>query len=1735
MPGTWNQDRIAIPANIRKNRHRPLGLGRFFLLLLILAGNCFVGAAQTPVPGTGSTVVPDPASGHDYIHGLVETVDPASGSVSLRIPVPIPRGRGFSLPFNIAYDSNGVYAALSSSLAYSGGYLSSGGWSYTLPSSSLDSGQVQYPTVHGFYYCPFATNWKFGDENGGRHALGLYSSRQVTSGTYQCRLHEILNGTSWPYLSSVSSGAQEPTDLKVLNSSGTIYSFRSNPVVSLPGNSSTVVASRVEDRNGNYVSISDNGTGAFTETDTLGRPILSSSGFGSTGNTLTLYGYSVPYTLNWESQTTTFPPQASLIYSVQPNTCPSTTFGASFGGSLSMIQQISLPDGQAYTFEYDPQYGLLKKITYPSGGWVAYTWQINTGSVQSWGPDIASDPLTCFYQYGKAALATRSVSFDGTTVALSQTFQYSTTWPSCNSTRWSTKQTTVTSTYATTRDLSHGQTETIVYNYLPLTGGNPPCPANPRVDYDTAVPYESSVSYKDGSGTVIATKTENWSSVAAVQSTSTSFNGQPASKTVYSYTNGEQLAEKDEYDFGGTTLLRKTVINYQAFSPTPLFSRTGLFDRPCQQLIYDGGGNLAAETDYYYDGTPAATPCSTATTQSVSGTGNYSNHDETTFGPTSTVARGNLTTTVKKCFAGGASCPQGNSITTAQYDETGQMISATDACGNVACGDMAGSAHTTTYSYLDNFDSNPSTQTNALLTKITNPLGQNTRFQYAYSDGQLLQSTDANSQPTNHSYDSLHRLIEIDLPPDPNNSSQRGKTTFGYSNTFLHPSMTTSRLLNTSGQYLTNVATMDGMGHVVTTVQNGNPATDPDCASGDRVDTVHDGLGRTATSSNPYCSPSDPTYGITQYSYDPLGRTTQVTHPDGSTMLTSYWGRAIQVQDEGNGTQRVARISQSDALGRLAFVCEVAPGNPPFVGAGGQPSSSLIGQNGSPASCGLDIAGTGFLTSYQYGTLDDLTQVSEGTMAARTFGYNSLSELTSASNPESNSVGYTYDANSNLSSKTDARSIKTTYLYDALNRLTQKSYSDNTTPAANFVYDVSAIGSVSGIPNTVGRLVEAYTGNTFTINFYDPMGRITQQLQGTPVLVGTNVGYYRVPYSYDLAGNVTSASDGNFHTDSLTYNPVGRLLSLSTNIASPTSLISNPHYNPLGQPTSDSLGDSEIETFNYDNRGRPKTALSTYNAVTTYSYNISSYAPDGDILAANDSVNGNWTYGYDPFNRLVGANQNSGAAIYSYVYDRFGNRWQQNGPFANSAQFTGNNPSAPANNNRMDGYSYDLAGNLLSDNSGHTFAYDAENRLVSGTYKVGASTFNYSYTYDANGNRVHRTGFTGDTCDATGVRDYIFDLAGRVASEVNSNATECNDEIYAGSRHVGSTRGAIIFSHTDWLGTERVRITAAYASNRAYDEHCQSLPFGDNLGPCTAGSYSSPLHFTGKERDSESGLDDFGARYFTSGTGRFISPNPIGGRPAFPQSWNGYSYVLNNPLNAIDPFGLDCVYLNNAGYGVEYIDQQSNATECAQNGGAWANGLVNSIQFDPNSNNVLLGYYTGTVDSSGNISSLQENRVTVTPGQFGPGDQIYSFAASLNQWNVMNNTLKLYGAGAVIGATGGTACYLYCGYLGVGTITTLGATAGGTVGPIVSDSRLQEVIDELYQVTDQIPGGTAGAVRYELRTGNLLSASGHSQEAGEIITRLTNLLKTNTLSLHDQIVARQEIQDLKTALTTSRF
>lgn len=113
-----------------------------------------------------------------------------------------------------------------------------------------------------------------------------------------------------------------------------------------------------------------------------------------------------------------------------------------------------------------------------------------------------------------------------------------------------------------------------------------------------------------------------------------------------------------------------------------------------------------------------------------------------------------------------------------------------------------------------------------------------------------------------------------------------------------------------------------------------------------------------------------------------------------------------------------------------------------------------------------------------------------------------------------------------------------------------------------------------------------------------------------------------------------------------------------------------------------------------------------------------------------------------------------------------------------------------------------------------------------------------------------------------------------------------------------------------------------------------------------------------------------------------------------PQSLNRYAYVLNNPLNAFDPLGLDCVYLNDAGDGVESIDHESDAGGCWGSGGYWADGWVADaswVSTDPNSKNIWIdssvnGFlgttYAGSTVNGGNGFSQGPFGLNAPPSVF---------------------------------------------------------------------------------------------------------------------------------------------------------
>jgi RHS repeat-associated protein len=168
-----------------------------------------------------------------------------------------------------------------------------------------------------------------------------------------------------------------------------------------------------------------------------------------------------------------------------------------------------------------------------------------------------------------------------------------------------------------------------------------------------------------------------------------------------------------------------------------------------------------------------------------------------------------------------------------------------------------------------------------------------------------------------------------------------------------------------------------------------------------------------------------------------------------------------------------------------------------------------------------------------------------------------------------------------------------------------------------------------------------------------------------------------------------------------------------------------------------------------------------------------------------------------------------------------------------------------------------------------------------------------TFVNDAEGRRVQKT--SGGQS-----RDYIFDVGGNVVAETVGGLWRTGYVYLGGSLLAQYRNGTTYFAHRDHLGSIRMLTDPTKANFDSVD----FMPFGEQL----AGDSGSSHKFTGKERDSESNLDFFGARYYGGNMGRFMNPDPLYiemHRLADPQQLNLYTYGRNNPLSITDPTGLD--------------------------------------------------------------------------------------------------------------------------------------------------------------------------------------------------------------------------------------
>lgn len=1086
-----------------------------------------------------------------------------------------------------------------------------------------------------------------------------------------------------------------------------------------------------------------------------------------------------------------------------------------------------------------------------------------------------------------------------------------------------------------------------------------------------------------------------------------------------SYNGGTQDFSKTTYDslgnvltsgeYNGSTLLEQASYSYNANS------------EPLQATITDGSGNPVSSVTYIYDGT---TPTAT------SGIPQHT---------TASATRGNLTA-VNVYTASGTTL---SASTTAYYD-TGMPVSTTTPSG------------TTGYTY-------DSTQTFATQTNLPTPssgVALSTSASYDAGSTMPLSVTGMNSGQTTSvtSYDALLRPLAISLP-------NGGSQSFFYSATID----TVRQTLNSSTTAGTEIL-HDGYGRVSRVAVANGQSTNPWY----QTDYCYDASGLLQFQSVSYqgtgwgtakqCSGA----GVT-YSYDALGRVISTQTSDG-TATTQYTGRAVLTKDV-NGVQR---ITQYDLLGNMLLVCEIS-------------SNNLAGQ--SPAACGsTDISGTGYVTSYNNNLASHTTTVTQGPQT-RTFVTDWAGRSISTTEPERGSTGYSYTYNSTglqvvrtrpRANQSNASVLThTTTQYDSLGRVVSVSYDDGLTPGKNYYYDTvpSALQWSQTPSNPLGMLVatSSGTGSTLTRSLlgYDLMGNVTSLLQCAPSICGGSSQASRpMSFAYDQGSNLTVESDPTSGAIGYTRSVAGEITSITNstyqNTGNPPKLVSNVINTPLG-PTSYTLGNGLQTVQSFDSLGRMSGGWVCSGSSQTYCSNGTQvYGNTLDWSGARtfqycDTVmNQCQNHGYDEFNRLTSVNQlnGSGPGSYTYTYDRWGNRLSQ------TSSSGGPSPSAAVNSttNQISGYSYDAAGNLLSDGLSHNFTYDAEGNVLQVNAGSGGS-----YVYDAMNHRV-------SVQTPSGTNEYLFDPFGRrVSTWLTSQNVGTEGRIYYGNKQIAfrAQTGSTVFEHQNFLGTERMRTN--YQGSIATTE--SSLAFGDGFNQAVhiSGTDQDNNQYAGQDYDAESSSQHAQFRQYSSTLGRWMSPDPYDGSYDFtnPQSLNRFTYALNSPLSAIDRLGLFLSCVDN---------YQITDTE--------------ELEYDPDGGyfydeDVETEVYTGQTCTNYADPSTQNTGSNPSGGgsapSSGPSPCSVSGRAQMLGSGLLNLALAAgkftAAAGVEAGTSGvGTALALYGVYSGAGNLTT------GLIQTIGAFSSMPSQFQQAANVSSTV-GSIAGLTTLVVTNGNLGSAS----------------------------------------------
>lgn len=579
------------------------------------------------------------------------------------------------------------------------------------------------------------------------------------------------------------------------------------------------------------------------------------------------------------------------------------------------------------------------------------------------------------------------------------------------------------------------------------------------------------------------------------------------------------------------------------------------------------------------------------------------------------------------------------------YDSYGNLTKATNAKG-----------YSTTTGYDSTLHSYP--------VKVTNAQGHTVTSEYDYKTGQATKTTDVNSQTTQYQYDSLGRLSAAIGPKDSDSSPG---ASYEYDLSAQPIKITKKTKSDYSGNYLYTYQFSDGLGRVIETK---SPAQDESYQIVSGIVT-YDQRGQVKEQYLPYLVSNTSSFNSPSYSgyhfsfdYDPVGRLTQTTNPDGTYSSTNYSDWTLTKTDE-NGNYHTY---YNDAYGRVHKVEE---------------------HNDSET----------YTTTYTYDTQGNLTKVKDSKGNTNYIYYDSLGRKVKMDDPDMGVWSYEYDDLGNLTKQTDAKEQILEFEYDELNRLTKKkATSPEFKTLASYSYDDSSK------ENYKGRLSKITDQSGSTEFWYDRLGRETKS---TKTIGSTS---YSVEREYDALDRLTKLKYPDSNYLEYTYSTQGP--TKVRNGYLDKDYVQEVTYNANGQITYIKYGNDVETNYTYDKKTLRLSNLKTEGSEGTLQNLSYEFYNNGNVKGITDSqYSYSQSFQYDDLSRLTYASGSYGSIEYSY--DAIGNMLS-NG--STSYSYNSDKPHALSSLSDGTSFEYDSNGNLkektTSESKTINYTYDYENRLT---------------------------------------------------------------------------------------------------------------------------------------------------------------------------------------------------------------------------------------------------------------------------------------------------------------------------------------------------------------------------------------------------------------------------------------